>query len=289
MSSSRNPALGIWLMVAACATFAAQDAFAKHLATEYSTLMVIMIRYWVFAGLVIVLALRQPQGPRAAVRSTRLWAHLARSCLLVAEICIIVYGYTQIGLINSMAVFAVCPLLIVALSGPVLGERVSWQRWAAVAAGLAGVLVILRPGLGVFSWAALLPLAAAVLFAAYSVLTRLTTRDEPAFPAFFWPAVIGGVLMTALGLPELRPMAPGDMGLLAVYCALSILSHWLLLKCYEQIEAARVQPFAYLQLVFATTIGIAIYGEVLEPAVALGAAIVVGAGLYALSLERRSP
>jgi drug/metabolite transporter (DMT)-like permease len=288
MSSSRNPALGIWLMVAASATFAAQDAFAKHLATEYSTLMVIMIRYWVFAGLVIVLALRQPQGARAAVRSTRLSAHLVRSCLLVAEICIIVYGYTQIGLINSMAVFAVCPLLIVALSGPVLGERISWQRWVAVAAGLAGVLVILRPGFGVFSWAALLPLAAAVLFAAYSVLTRLTTRDEPAFPAFFWPAVIGGVLMTALGLGELRPVAPRDMGLLAVYCALSILSHWLLLKCYEQIEAARVQPYSYLQLVFTTAIGIAVYGEVLEPAVAVGAVLVVGAGLYALSLERRS-
>jgi drug/metabolite transporter (DMT)-like permease len=121
-------------------------------------------------------------------------AHLIRSCLLVAEICLIVWGYTLIGLINSHAVFAICPLLIVALSGPMLGERISWQRWAAVAAGLLGVLIILRPGMGVFSWAALLPLAAAFLFAMYSVLTRLTTRDEPTFPAFFWPGVIGAVL-----------------------------------------------------------------------------------------------
>jgi drug/metabolite transporter (DMT)-like permease len=287
MTSSRNPSLGIWLMVAAVATFAAQDAFAKHLAGTYSTQMVIMIRYWVFAGFVILLALRRPEGARASVRSTRLPAHVVRSCLLVAEICLIVWGYTQIGLINSLAVFSVCPLLIVALSGPILGERISWQRWAAVAAGLLGVLIILRPGMGVFSWAALLPLAAAFLFALYSVLTRLTTRDEPTFPAFFWPGVIGAVLMTVIGLPHLTPMLTQDAGFLAVYCGLSILSHWLLLKCYEQVEASRVQPYAYLQLVFVTGIGMAVYGEVLELPVALGSAIVVAAGLYALSLERK--
>jgi drug/metabolite transporter (DMT)-like permease len=288
MSISKNPVRGIWLMVAAVAAFAAQDGFSRHLAGEYNTLMIVMIRYWAFAGFVILLAFREPAGPRAAIRSTRLPAHLVRSCLLVAEICLIVWGYTLIGLINSHAVFAVCPLLIVALSGPILGERISWQRWAAVAAGLLGVLIILRPGLGVFSWAALLPLASAFLFAMYSVLTRLTTRDEPTFPAFFWPGVIGAGLMTGIGLPHLEPMLAPDMVYLAFYCALSILSHWLLLKCYEQIEAARVQPYAYLQIVFVTIIGITVFGEVLEPPVALGAAVIIAAGLYALSLERKT-
>jgi len=288
MSASRNPRKGIWLMVAAVATFAAQDGFSRHLAGEYNTLMIVMIRYWAFAGFVILLALRQPGGPRAAIRSSRLFAHVLRSVLLVAEICLIVWGYTLIGLIESHAVFAICPLLVVALSGPILGERISWQRWAAVAAGMAGVLIILRPGMGVFVWAALLPLAAAFLFALYSVLTRLTTRDEPTFPAFFWPGVIGAVLMTGIGLPQLEPMAPRDLGLLAIYCALSILSHWLLLKCYEQIEAARVQPYAYLQIVFVTIIGITVYAEVLELPVALGTMVIVAAGLYALSLERRA-
>lgn len=288
MTSSRNPTLGIWLMLAAVATFASQDAFAKHLAGTYSTQMVIMIRYWVFAGFVILLALRRPEGMRAAIRSNRLPWHVVRSCLLVAEICLIVWGYTQIGLINSLAVFSVCPLLIVAFSGPILGERIIWQRWAAVGAGLVGVLVILRPGMGVFSWAAILPLASAFMFALYSVLTRLTTRDEPTFPAFFWPGVIGAGLMTAIGLPHLTPMLPQDMAFLACYCGLSILSHWLLLKCYEQVEASRVQPYSYLQLVFVTGIGMAIYGEVLELPVAIGGVIVVAAGLYALSLERKT-
>ena len=287
MTSSRNPTLGIWLMIAAVAAFAAQDGFSKHLAGAYSTQMIIMIRYWAFAGFVVLLALRRPEGFLPAIRSNRLPSHVLRSVLLVAEICLIVLGYTQIGLINSLAVFSVCPLLIVALSGPILGEEISWQRWAAVAAGLVGVLVILRPGMGVFSWAAILPLASAFMFALYSVLTRLTTRNESTFPAFFWPGAIGAVLMTCLGLPHLTPMLPTDMLYLAVYCGLSILSHWLLLKCYEQIEAARVQPYAYLQLVFVTGIGMAVYGEVLELPVAIGSVIVVAAGLYALSLERK--
>ncbi|MBA3909659.1 MAG: EamA family transporter [Rhodobacter sp.] len=287
MTFSRNPVRGIWLMVAAVAAFAAQDGFSKYLAGEYSTLMIIMIRYWAFAGFVTILALRRPEGPKAAIRSNRLGAHLVRSCLLVAEISLIVWGYTLIGLIESHAIFAICPLLIVALSGPILGERIVWQRWAAVAAGMLGVLIILRPGVGVFSWAAFLPLVAAFFFALYSVLTRLTTRDEPTFPAFFWPGVIGAVLMTGIGLPQLEPMAPRDMAFLAVYCALSIFSHWLLLKCYEQIEAARVQPYAYLQIVFVTIIGMTVYGEVLELPVAIGTAVIVAAGLYALSLDRR--
>ena len=285
---SRNPRLGIWLMIAAVATFAAQDGFSRHLAETYNTLMIVMIRYWTFAGFVVVLALRQPDGPRAAIKSARLWAHMLRGTLLVAEVCMIVWGYTMIGLIESHAVFAICPLLIVALSGPMLGERISWQRWAAVGAGLVGVIVILRPGMGVFSWPALLPLASALFFALYSVLSRLTTRDEPTFPSFFWPAVIGAGLMTAVGLPNLEAVAPLDMIFLAAYCALCVLSHWLLLKCYEAIEAARVQPYAYLQIVFVTIIGMVVYDEALALPVAIGTGIIVAAGLYAFSLDRRS-
>jgi drug/metabolite transporter (DMT)-like permease len=274
-------------MIAAVATFAAQDGFSRYLAETYNTPMIIMVRYWVFAGFVTLLALRRPEGFRAAVASRRPPAHVARAVLLVGEICFIVYGYTRIGLIESHAVFAICPLLIAALSGPLLGERMIWQRWAAIAAGLVGVIIILRPGMGVFSPAALLPLAAALMFAVYSILTRLTTRDEPTFPAFFWPGVIGAVLMTAFGLPNWQPIATADWPLLLSYCGLSVLSHWLLLKCYEQIEAARVQPYAYLQIVFVTLIGILVYDETLAPLVALGAGLIIAAGLYALSLERR--
>jgi drug/metabolite transporter (DMT)-like permease len=279
---------GIYLMIAAVAAFATQDGFSRHLAGTYNTLMIVMVRYWVFAGFVIILALRRPEGLRAAVYSVRLGAHFWRAILLVAEICLIVYGYTQIGLIESHAVFAVCPLLVVAMSGPVLGERLSWQRWAAVGVGMIGVLIILRPSSGVFAPAALLPLGAALLFATYSVLTRLTTRDEPTFPAFFWPGVIGAVLMTGIGIGQWQEISPQDWILLAIYAGISVFSHWLLLKCYEVAEASSVQPFAYLQIVFVSIIGITIYQETLEMHVVMGAVLIVAAGVYALLQARKN-
>lgn len=284
---SRNRTKGIWLMVAAVAAFAAQDGFSRHLAGEYNTLMIVMVRYWVFAGFVLLLALQRPEGLRAAVATARPALHGVRGLLLVGEVCLIVWGYTLIGLIESHAVFSVCPLLIAALSGPLLGERVGWQRWAAIGAGMVGVLIILRPTSGVFAWAALLPLAAALMFATYSILTRKAARDEPVFAGFFWSAMIGAVFMTAIGLPNWQPVQGADLGLLAIYCALAILSHWLLTKCYENAEANVVQPYAYLQIVFVTIIGIAVYDERLAPAVALGTAVVVAAGIYSLMTERR--
>lgn len=279
---SRENRKGIFLMIAAVASFAVQDGFSRHLAENYNTLMVVMVRYWVFAGFVIVLALRRPEGIRAAVRSHRLGAHVLRATLLVTEVCIIVWGYTMIGLIESHAVFSICPLLVVAMSGPILGEKLSWQRWAAVGVGMVGMLVILNPGSGVFSWPALLPLISALFFATYAVLTRLIARDEPTFPAFFWPGVIGAILMTAVGLPQWEPVSRDDWAYLILYAVIAVGSNWLLLKCYEAAEASSVQPFAYLQIAFVSIIGIVVFGETLALSVVLGTALIVAAGIYAL-------
>jgi drug/metabolite transporter (DMT)-like permease len=278
---------GIALMVLTVMTFAVQDGFSRLLAGNYNTLMVVMVRYWIFAAFVLGLGLRRPEGLRASVRSTRMVAHVARALLLVVEVCLIVWGYTLIGLINSHAVFAVCPLLVVALSGPLLGERISLLRWAAVGLGLAGVLVILQPGAEVFSWAAMLPLASAGMFALFTVLTRLTTRDEPSFPAFFWPPVIGAVIMTFVGLPQWQAVTGRDWVFLVVYGLLSVLSNFLMQRTYETVEANVVQPFAYLQIVFVTMIGLTFFDEVLHLHVVVGVAIVVLAGLMTLLLQRR--
>jgi drug/metabolite transporter (DMT)-like permease len=274
-------------MVLTVMIFAVQDGFSRLLAGNYNTLMVVMLRYWIFAAFVVALALRRPEGVWASVWSTRLAAHVLRALLLVVEVCLIVWGYTLIGLINSHAVFAVCPLLVVALSGPLLGERISPARWGTVGMGLIGVLVILQPGARVFSWAALLPLASAVMFALYSVLTRLTTRDEPSFPAFFWPPVIGAVLMTFVGLPHWQAVTGRDWVFLGIYGSLSVLSNFLMQRTYETVEANVVQPFAYLQIVFVTMIGLTFFNEVLHLHVVVGVAIVVLAGLVALLLQRR--
>lgn len=280
--TTQNAQRGIWLMIAAVTVFALQDGFSRHLASSYNVFMVIMIRYWFFAAFVIALAMRQPGGLRAALHTKHPILHSLRAILLIAEVCVIVLGYTKIGLINSHAIFAVCPLLIAALSVPILGENVAWPTWLAIAVGMAGVLIILQPGSGVFTLAALLPFTAATMFALYSLLTRLTTRDEPAFLSLFWSGVIGAVLLSFLGLPAWQPMTNLDWLYMIVYALLALLGNWLLIRCYDLSEASAVQPFAYLQIVLVSIIGIVVYDETLRPSVALGTAVVVSAGLFIL-------
>jgi uncharacterized membrane protein len=119
------------------------------------------------------------------------------------------------------------------------------------------------------------------------LLTRLTARSEPNFPSFFWPAVIGAVVMTFIGVPKWQEVAAHDWPWMFAYAAVSVLSNWLLLKTYELAEASAVQPFAYMQFVFITIIGIFVFGESLSVVVVLGVALVIAAGIYALISERK--
>ena len=126
---------------------------------------------------------------------------------------------------------------------------------------------------------AVLPLASAALFALYSVLTRLATRTEPSFVAFFWSGILGAAMMTAIGIWFWQPMPLAHWGLTVANGLVAILSNWLIIRCYTRAEANVVQPFAYLQLVFVMLMGVVVFGEPLEAATLIGAAIVVGAGL----------
>jgi drug/metabolite transporter (DMT)-like permease len=281
----RNTQTGIWLMILAVTFFSLQDGFSRHLAETYNVFMIVMLRYWLFAAFVIAWAMQRPGGLRS-VATPQPVLHLARACLLIAEVCVIIWGYTLIGLIESHAVFAVCPLLIAAMSGPLLGERLGWRGWAAILAGMIGVLVILQPGSGVFTPAALLPLASAFMFALYSILTRKASARDTSFNSLFWSGTIGAIVITALGLPQWEWMTPADWAMTAVYATLALAANYTLIKCYETAEASVVQPFAYLQIVLVSIIGVVFYDELLEPHVIIGAAIVIAAGLVTLATTR---
>lgn len=287
MSAGNNTRLGILLMVAVSVVFAGQDGISRHLASEYNVYMVVMIRYWFFAAFVIAIARRKAGGIVAAARTSRPVVQILRGTLLAAEICVMVTGFTLLGLVESHAVFAAYPLLVAALSGPILGERVGWRRWVAIGVGFVGVLFILKPGLGVFNPAAIVPLIAAVMFATYGLLTRYVARDDTTATSFFWTGTTGAVAMTLVGLWFWDPMTSTDWMWMGMLCMTGALGHWLLIRCYEVAEASAVQPFAYLQMVFAAMVGILVFGEVLQINVVIGALIVVAAGLFTLWRERQ--
>ena len=287
MSAGNNTRLGIALMIAVSVVFAAQDGISRHLADNYNVLMVVMIRYWFFAAFVITVAARKAGGVRAAARTEQPALQAFRGFLLAAEICVMVTAFTVLGLVESHAIFAAYPLLVAALSGPILGEAVGWRRWVAIGVGFVGVLFILRPGLGVFDPAAIIPVVSALMFATYGLLTRYAARRDSTATSFFWTGTTGAVAMTAVGVWFWEPMSGRDWMWMGTLCMTGALGHWLLIRCYEVAEASAVQPFAYFQMVFAAGVGIALFGEALQWNVALGAAIIVAAGLFTLWRERQ--
>lgn len=284
--SSSNLRLGITLMIVTTFIFALQDGISRHLAGEYNTMMVVMIRYWFFALFVMTVTSHQAGGLKNAARTSQPILQIVRALVLVLEICVMVQAFTLLGLVESHAIFTSYPLLIAALSGPILGEKVGWKRWAAIAIGFVGVLIILKPGFGVFSPNAVVPLISAFLFALYGLLTRFAARKDTANTSFFWTGTVGAVAITLVGIWYWEPMTNADWVWMGLLCVTGALGHFTLIKCYEVAEASSVQPFAYLQLVFASFFGITVFGETLELNVAVGAAIVVSAGLFTLWRER---
>lgn len=278
--------LGVTLMAVAMAVFAVQDVISRHLADAYNVYMVVMIRYWFFAAFAVSIAARRAGGLRAAATSAQPLVQAFRGVLLAAEICVMVIAFVYLGLVEAHAIFACYPLLVAALSGPVLGETVGWRRWAAIGVGFIGILVILQPGSGVFTPAALIAVVSALMFAVYALLTRYVARADTSATSFFYTGTVGAVAITPVGLVFWEPMTPPDWGWMGVLCITGALGHYLLIKVYEAAEASAVQPFAYLQLVFASALGVLVLGETIRPAVIVGVAIVVGAGLFTLWREQ---
>ena len=241
LNQTDNVRLGIGLMILTTIVFALQDGISRHLAAEYNVFMVVMIRYWFFAAFVIAIARRKAGGIRDAAKTQQPLIQTLRGLLLVAEICVMVIGFTILGLVESHAVFTCYPLLVAALSGPILGESVGWRRWSAIGVGFFGVLIILQPGMSVFDPAAIIPLIAAVMFAVYGLLTRYAARRDSSATSFFWTGTMGAIAMTAVGIWYWEPMSPEDWRWMGLLCLTGAFGHWLLIRCYEVAEASAVQ------------------------------------------------
>lgn len=274
-------------MIGAVFVFSLQDALSRVMATEYNVWMTVMIRYWVFALFVIFLAARRPGGVQATATTDQPVIQVLRGVILATEICLAVASFTLVGLVAHHALFVTVPLMVVALSGPVLGERVGWRRWSAVAIGAVGVLIILRPGPGLLGPNAILPLASAFLFAIYGLLNRYAARSDSAATSFFWTGTVGAAAMTCVGIWFWEPMSPLGWGLMALLSCSSILAHWLFIQAFDATEASALQPFAYLHLPFAGSLGVLFFNDHLDAGLLAGSAIVVAAGLWSWWRERQ--
>ncbi len=282
MTSKRT---GYIFVLLAISIFSIQDALSKHLGGLYPPVLITMIRYWAFATFAIALASRSQGGLLAAAKTKRPVLQILRGVLLAFQIVIVIFSFATVGLAHSQAIFSSGPLFVALLSMPLLGERVGWRRWTAIIIGLLGVLLILEPGSSSFDLKLLIPLASSLIFAIYVISTRLVSRDDTAMTSFFYTGVAGAVAITAIGPFYWTALAPQDWVWMLMLCITGTTSHFFLIKAYELLDAAEVQPLTYLQLVFASIIGVVVFGETIGLNVIAGSAIVVCAGIFTVWRE----
>jgi len=277
---------GIILMILATLSFALQDGLSRFLAGNYNVYMIVMIRYWFLFILVVFVASRSQKGLLKTASTNFLLLQILRGILLAFEIIVSVHAFVYIGLINTSAIFSSYPLIATLLSIPILKEVIGWKRFTAILFGFLGVLLILRPGSGIFSLYMFLPVCSAFAFAIYAILTRYVSKMDSPETSFFWTGLVGIIAMTGVGVWFWEQPNAIDWLWILLLCILSTLGHFLLIKSYDLAAVSIVQPFSYFHLIFISFIGFLMFGEPLTLNIILGSIIVICAGIFTLKRQK---
>ena len=277
-----NTARGILLMLVAVLFFTAMDAVAKGLVGGYPLMQVTLARFAGQLFLVIVIL----RGKLIAPLRTRFpGLHLVRAILQFATVSLFFVSLNYIGLAEAQALTDINPVLITLGAAVFLGENLTRDRLVGVTLAMIGAMIVIRPGLGVFSPAALLPLAAAVTYSGSALITRRVGPYESPWTAMVYTAAFG-VMASAVTLPwTWQPIAAPDLWRFAALGALGTVAQLCIIRAFSLAEASAVAPFAYVGLICATGWGIVLYGEYPDPLTIIGALVIVVAGLYVWQRE----
>lgn len=281
-----NPLHGIFWMLAASAAFVGMDATGKYLTTDLSTVEISWGRFG-FHLLTATLILLWDRRGVGLFRSQRPGLQLLRSALLTGATGSYFLAVRYIPLADAAAIGFVSPLILTALSVPFLGERVGARRWAAVGFGFVAVLLIIRPGFGMTHWAMALPLAVASFFALYQIATRLLGPVDDWRTTLFYSGLVGfAITSAALPFTWVMPDAR-TWGLMGFMGFTGAVSHLFMIRAFTLAPASMLAPFGYSQLVWATLVGLAVFGDFPDLWTLVGAAAIILAGLYIWHRERK--
>ena len=287
MPETHSPLSGSLLALAAFALFALHDVVVKLLGGGYAVVQVVFFSVLLSFPLVVVMLLRDGEPGTLRPRHPW-WSALRTGSAVVTGLCIF-YAFATLPLTDVYAIIFSMPLIITVLSIPVLGERVGPQRWAAVVVGLAGVLVVLRPGAAALEAGHLAAMAGAFFAALTAVIVRKIGREERAAVLLLYPMVANVVVM-GFAMPFVyRPMPVGDLGLWGLLAVLSFAGSLLMIEAYRRADAVLVAPMQYSQILWAALYGWLLFDEGVDGRTALGAAVIVASGLYVLLRESRGP
>jgi drug/metabolite transporter (DMT)-like permease len=287
-----RPLRGIALILAACACFAVLDTGAKHLGSLIPVAVVLWGRY-AFQAVAMGLWLA-PARRRVLLRTAHSRFQVVRGLLLLAVSGLGFWGLQLMPVAEFTAVVMLTPVIVSALAVVVLHEPMTPLRAALVAGGLTGALIVVRPGSGLFGWAALLPVAAALCYAAFQLLTRRLAGVEHPLTTHFYTGLVGTLAATA-ALPVLgaEPWAtlaaqgPPAWGLLLLVGLLGTVGHLLLIFSMGNAPVALLMPFTYAQIVFATMTGWIAFDHVPDGWAMVGMAVITVCGAAAVWANAR--
>lgn len=272
-------------MCAGVSTFPFMNAAVKLLAASYPPAQITWAR---FTGhLVVMLLVFMPRYRWSLLRTRRPAVQIGRSILMLLSNLLFVMAIGRVPLATASAIGFTSPLIVTALSVPLLRETVGWRRWCAVMVGFAGALMVIRPGGGLGDPAVLLLLLSSAAYAIYQIATRWVSRYDNAATGIIFAALFGSMAMS-LAMPFLFVM-PRTLFDLALFCSLGVLGgsgHYLVILAFQRGRAAVIAPFGYVELIGATVLGYLIFGHFPDLWTGAGAIVIVGSGVYIAWRER---
>lgn len=283
---SQRPAFGIMSMLLSVLLFATMDALVKWLSAGYPTYQIMFFRSAV-ALLPVSIFVARAGGIRI-LRTSRWKLHLFRCTIGVCAMGSAFTGIALLPLADAMAIFHSAPILMTALSVPLLGEKVGVRRWVAVLVGFLGVLLVVKPGTDVFSSGAIIMIVAAFLVALASNIIRILSKTEdPACITFYFTLVaslVTGLLSLVYGWTTpgtgdlLRLIAVGILGGCAQFC---------MTVSFKHAEVGLLSPLKYLMIVFGGILGYVFWAEIPDHFSLAGIAIIISSGVYTMHRESR--
>ena len=273
----------ILLMIGAIFCFASMDATAKYLMKEIGPAQTIWARYTVQAILVTVLIL-----PKINIYGKTKYPKLQflRSVALMMATTLFFFAFSRLGLAEASAIFNISPVLITLGAFLFLREQIGPRRVIGIFVSLLGALIIIRPGSGVFTIYALLPLGAAIFYSTYSLVTRFVGADESPWTALFYSAIFGAICYSIYIVFHWNPMSSNALLLTIIIGLFGTAGHICLIRALTLGEASLVAPFIYTNLLFTTIWGLVLFGNFPDFWTICGALIIVAAGVYVWARDR---
>ena len=276
--------LGIAAMLIAIAGFCAMDACMKLLSPRYPPMQVAALRG--LTSLPLIFAWSVVHGGVAQLWRVRWPLHLLRGVLAVVMLGTFAFALRDLPLAEAYSLFFIAPLLITALAVPLLGERVGWRRWSAIAVGLAGTVIVLRPSArGVLTLGGVAVLASASAYALSAIVVRVLGRTDSTQSMVFWMLALLGLFATALAWPDWIVLRREDAGVLIALGITGAIGQWGITEAFRRTPAAIVAPFEYTALIWGMALDWLLWGALPDRRMLVGAVVIVGAGLYLLRRE----